>query len=133
MCKTNEINIPGARDASQAPVSISVSSCLSSTPSSCWPSSSLFLWQFGRVEMAVVVWSLSSSSSSSLGLQPVANANRTLKNLKMIETQTKSLSKWTVCAQVSSMTQYSISFTVWVQWCKWEIKWACHLGAASLL
>ena len=43
-----------------------------------------------------------------LNLQTVANANRTLKNLKMTETRTKSLSKSTVCAQVSSMTQYSM-------------------------
>ena len=79
----------------------------------------------------VVVWSSSSSSSlSSLGLQPVVNANRTLKNLKMIETRTKSLSKSTVRP---SELDDSISFTVWVQWCKWEIMWACHLGAASLL
>jgi hypothetical protein len=43
-----------------------------------------------------------------LVLQTVANANRTLKNLKTIETRTKNLSKSTVCAQVSSMTQYSM-------------------------
>ena len=43
-----------------------------------------------------------------LNLQTVVNANRTPKNLKTIETRTKSLSKSTVCVQVSSMTQYSM-------------------------
>lgn len=45
-----------------------------------------------------------------LDLHTPMNANRTPKNLKMIETRTRSLSRSTVFAQVSSTTRYSMTY-----------------------
>ena len=62
VCITNEIKHTwGSRCVSSPSLRLRVL-LLILNPSSCWPSSSSFLWQFGRVEMAVVVWSSSSSS-----------------------------------------------------------------------